>query len=180
MSQFKCDACGFTSEKPKSELKRNLETDKKNFCSRTCSAKYNNVHRTVRKHAPTIQLESSNRRDEHSIFRYTFRCVKRRFKDVDLTLEDLKELWNKQKGLCAYTNLPLILPEEKKIDGILQQIAKDPTTRASLDRIDPNLGYIKGNVQFVSTSINYMKNDMSHEKTLEFLKFLSSLSFDKD
>ena len=49
----------------------------------------------------------------------------------------------------------------------------DPIYTASLDRIDSNKGYIKGNVQFISTAINYMKNNMSNEDTVKLCKIIA-------
>ena len=39
---------------------------------------------------------------------------------------------------------------------------------ASLDRIDSSLGYIPGNVQFVSVIANYAKRDFQEEELFEF------------
>ncbi len=41
---------------------------------------------------------------------------------------------------------------------------------ASLDRTDSTKLYEKGNVVFVSTPINYMKNTMSKKETIAFCK----------
>jgi hypothetical protein len=43
---------------------------------------------------------------------------------------------------------------------------------ASVDRIDSSVGYEKNNIQFVSRTINYAKNDMTHEEMIKFLSFL--------
>ena len=50
---------------------------------------------------------------------------------------------------------------------------------ASLDRIDSSLPYEVGNIQFVSRTLNYAKNSMSHDEFEEFLDLLVSnrLSF---
>lgn len=49
----------------------------------------------------------------------------------------------------------------------------NPIYTASLDRIDSSKGYEIGNVQFISTAINYMKNTMSHEDTLKLCKIIA-------
>ena len=168
---FTCDCCGKQAQKPESEYKRNLKEGRKNFCSRSCSASYNNTHRIQTPRKPEFYSKMARaKRDEFSPFRYTLRNIKKRHKDFNLELEDLKEQWEKQNGICPYTNLPLILPEENNIDTI------NITIRASLDRIDSSLGYIKGNIQFISTSINYMKNTMSDLETKRFLKRISSFT----
>jgi hypothetical protein len=43
---------------------------------------------------------------------------------------------------------------------------------ASLDRIVPELGYIKGNVQVITDIANRMKNDASHEELKLFAKWI--------
>lgn len=49
-----------------------------------------------------------------------------------------------------------------------EDIKKTPT-KASLDRIDPNKGYIIGNVEFVCYCINVMKNDFTKEQMIDFI-----------
>lgn len=171
LATFICDNCGKEAEKPASELKRNLNLGRKNFCSRQCAAIYNNTHRhypaseKVLQHLETIRHANI---DEFTPFRYTLRNVKRRFKEVDIDLCYLRDLWESQKGLCPYTHMELILPTNGNIKDIPFE------RRASLDRIDSSLGYIKGNVQFVSTPINLMKSEMSDLQTKRFLKTISS------
>lgn len=60
--------------------------------------------------------------------------------------------------MCPYTKLKLVLPSQDNKDIPFGHLA-------SLDRIDSSKGYIEGNVQFVSTPINYMKNTMSDSET---------------
>ena len=39
---------------------------------------------------------------------------------------------------------------------------------ASIDRIDNDLGYIEGNVRFVSVMYNYARNNFTDEQVLQF------------
>lgn len=48
--------------------------------------------------------------------------------------------------------------------------------RASLDRIDSSLGYVKGNIQFVPTPINLMKTTKSDKEIRLFLKDISKFT----
>lgn len=179
LTTFTCPNCGQEADKPTSEYNRNTKLGRNSFCSRSCAAAYSGRNRTSVYNKSDENIEhlksiSNNRRDEFTPFRYTLRNAKKRFKEFDLDLEYLKNLWEDQKGICPYTKIKLELPEYK------HQV-EDVTVRASLDRIDSSKGYIKGNVQFISTPINYMKSDLSHEKTFEFLKTITTnLSFDKD
>ena len=86
------------------------------------------------------------------------RAVKNKL-ELDFKIDYLHELWEKQEGKCIYTKIELILP--------VYNTRADKIFTASLDRIDSKKSYIKGNVQYVSTAINYMKNDMSHENTVK-------------
>ena len=52
-----------------------------------------------------------------------------------------------------------------------EDIKKSPT-KLSLDRIDPSIGYIKGNVEFVCYCVNVMKNDFSKDQMLHFVKLI--------
>lgn len=80
---------------------------------------------------------------------------------MDLNTDFLSDLWDHQKGRCALSNVPMNLECKEARTKNLQN--------ASLDRINNNLGYIKGNVQFVCLGINYAKNRHSDEHFLSFL-----------
>jgi hypothetical protein len=88
-------------------------------------------------------------------------------KVCSITLEDLEEIWNKQNGLCAYTKLPLVLVTHT---NPRKDVPK--WNLASVDRIDSSKGYEKDNIQFVSVTINYAKNNMSHDDMIKFLHFI--------
>lgn len=172
-----CDNCGKTFEKVESEVKRNAKMGRHNYCSRECVGKAVTNRQTGKKRGPASEksLEHlkkiwGNKRDEYTPYRYTYRCVMRRFQDVDIEIEDLKEQWNKQNGICPYTGVQLILPE----DGNIKKI--DFFHRASLDRIDSSKGYVKGNIQFISTPINLMKQSQSDESIRKFLKDISDFT----
>lgn len=45
-------------------------------------------------------------------------------------------------------------------------------TSPSLDRIDPQLGYVKGNVQVISNKANTMKSNASKEELIAFAKWV--------
>lgn len=174
--KFTCDYCGEEAEKPASEITRNEKLGRHSFCSRHCASSYNAKHYRSKTLSPKqlahlkriSAIAKQQRRDEYSCFRYTFRSVKRRFHQVDITLDDLKEQWDLQKGICPYTNIQLTLPEDKNIQKI------PFCERASLDRINSSLGYVKGNIQWIALPINLMKSTMSDLETKQFLKRIST------
>ena len=74
--------------------------------------------------------------------------------EFDITLEDLVDIYNKQKGLCAITGL-------KMTHDVLNGRTY---TNMSLDRIDSQKGYIKDNIQLVCMVVNQMKSDLTYEE----------------
>lgn len=172
-----CEYCGAKYQKPASEYNRNIKMHRHNFCSRSCAGKYVNslelpLTEKQLQNQRNIKLYSGNHRDEYSPFRELYRRVKARYKEVNLTLEDLKQQWELQQGKCAYTSLLLILPSNKH--------KTDIRYTASLDRIDSTKGYIKGNIQYVAMPINFMKHTLNHNTFVEYLKEITTLIFIKD
>lgn len=70
-----------------------------------------------------------------------------------ISKEDVYNLWIKQKGKCALTDV------EMQYSGI----GKNPLG-ASLDRIDSSLNYTPNNIQLVCWVVNQMKNNMTMEQ----------------
>jgi hypothetical protein len=160
-----CDNCGIEFEKPQSEINRNKKLDRQNFCSRTCVGLNNVKNFGDRRNNYDISKHSGWRKDEFTKFRYHFRNIKNRGKELDVTIEDLKNVWEKQRGICPYLGIELTLNTYGKIK-------KDPITSASIDRIDSSKGYVNGNIQWISRSVNLMKNDMSENELLKIFDLI--------
>lgn len=92
-----------------------------------------------------------------SFYRHIVDGAKRRKKisklEFNITPEYLEKLYEKQNRKCALTGLSLDLDITKTA---IQQ-------NWSLDRIDSNVGYVEGNVQWVHKDINMMKSTYSNE-----------------
>jgi hypothetical protein len=159
-----CDNCGIEFEKADSEAKRNMQKNRRNFCSRHCVGKTMIANISEEKRNKVIPIRT---KDKYSGFREFIRRVKNRNHEHDIDLDYLVDLWNKQNGKCIYTNIDMILPHGVK---------RGTSFTASLDRIDSSMGYMKGNVQFTLTAINYMKNDMTHEQTIDLINLIKSFS----
>lgn len=78
---------------------------------------------------------------------------------VEIGIEYLHDLFQKQNGLCALSGKELSIPRLKSKIG---------AGNASLDRIDSSLGYIKGNVWFIDKTLNVIKNNLSLNKFLYY------------
>lgn len=71
------------------------------------------------------------------------------------------------------TEEDIVTPEYCPILGV--KLTKDDRRYGySLDRIDPKLGYVRGNVWVVSQLANAMKWDSSHEERLAFANWVLS------
>lgn len=66
----------------------------------------------------------------------------------NITAEYIEEVWDQQKGICPVLGFALDLHE--------QPIA---VNKATLDRIIPRLGYVEGNVAWISALANRVKTD---------------------
>lgn len=169
---IQCHSCGNVCSKPISEIKRNTELGRKMFCSRKCSVTYGNTLPKNTENRYDISKHSGNAKDEFTIFRYMLNSAKRRYKNFELTLEDLKDIWETQKEMCPYTGFSLeFRTYANKASNKLKQ--------ASLDRIDSSKGYTKDNVEIIALPINYLKSNFTKEETQIFLKEFA-LSFNKD
>lgn len=85
----------------------------------------------------------------------------------DLTIDFLKELWTAQAGCCAISGIPFAAVGFGK---------REPFS-PSLDRKDSELGYTKGNVQWVANIVNYGKNEWGEDA---FLKMCSAVVHAQD
>jgi hypothetical protein len=72
--------------------------------------------------------------------------AKTRGYEFNVSMEYLWELFLKQERKCVISGLPITMGNKRNEWGT-----------ASLDRIDNNLGYIEGNVQWLHKDINRMK-----------------------
>lgn len=92
--------------------------------------------------------------------------AKERGISFEVTPEYLEKLWISQNKKCALSGIPLTM-------GISSHNWSHTT--ASLDRIDSNIGYVEGNVQWIHKDINYMKCDFTQEEFINYCKLISDL-----
>jgi len=64
--------------------------------------------------------------------------------------QDLIDQFNKQQGLCYYTNLPMDM-----------EIGSNDWNVVSIDRIDSDIGYVPSNIVLCRKIANFMKNTLS-------------------
>jgi hypothetical protein len=92
---------------------------------------------------------------------YKYNAIKRGIK-WDITIEDMWNAYIQQNKKCAYTDIELFLEPKT--------IRNRTGINCSLDRINSNKGYIKGNIQWVYKSINIVKNTLEHKEFIFLCK----------
>lgn len=126
--------------------KRDIKNNKKRYCSKECSYKGSRI----------------------SEFQCHFDSIKKgavkRKKEFDLDVKFLEELYLKQNGKCAITNVPIEVKHKNDITVLYNS--------ASLDRIDSSKGYTEDNVQWVMLGINYMKLNFPEEDLHKALQLI--------
>lgn len=142
-----------------SEVRRNKKRGANNYCSLTCSGIVN--HKQLKSGSENAKyLIGVTKADKYTGLREHLRKAKYRTREFNITIDDLFVQWKNQDGVCPYTGVKLIHPIRIKDEGLIYM--------ASLDRIDSSIGYMKGNIQFISAAANMAKNSMTHEQMVEF------------
>lgn len=175
-----CTECNQEHYIRKGDYDRKIRTKQHRFyCSSSCAAKvgnriYPNKLGKYKGNISQLKGYENNRLDEFSPFKYHANKARSRSKQkgyiTDITIEYLKQLWEKQNGTCPYTKIKM----EISRTSTDKDIKKTPI-KASLDRIDPSKGYIKGNVEFVCYCVNVMKNDFTKEQMMNFINQIKSV-----
>lgn len=163
-----CADCGKEFQKEKREYNRQIKNgNNRFFCSLTCVAFTRNKENPPKGNVKNFDPIRGKRKDEYSSFRWFILRTKARSKrkKVSFNLDPffLKELWEKQKGICPLTGWKLILHNDNRYAWKNKSIQN-----ASLDRIDSSKGYIQDNVRFVALIANYAKQSFTDKELTEF------------
>lgn len=178
-SLFVCEnpLCGKTFERRNAEANRSRKIGRKSFCSLRCYGLFqgkNNLSNvnpeTMKSNRQNIGKHAGNRRDGLTRFRYFWFTVRSRFKYFkdttnNISIQDIVDLWDLQKGICPFTGWKLELPHSS-----VGWKGPPSPKRASLDRIDNSKGYEKGNIRFISYMANIARGTMSDSELIMFCK----------
>ncbi len=88
--------------------------------------------------------------------------AKQRHIPFNISIKYMWEIFLKQNRKCALSNLELTF----------QSHARDRNGTASLDRINNDKGYVKGNIQWLHKDINQMKMDFTEKQLMEYCKLI--------
>ncbi len=104
--------------------------------------------KTRRENDPTHALSKSLRRG-----------LERRPTENPATLSDVLGLWEKQRGCCAVSSLPMTWGKGNFFP-----------TSISIDRIDPTEGYTASNIRLVCYAVNAFKGRWSDDHMIEIAR----------
>ena len=79
--------------------------------------------------------------------------------ECTIDAEYLESVWNLQEGRCVYTQEPMLTGH-----GL-----RNHPQGVSVDRINPALGYVPGNIVLCSTRANSIKQDMTPAEFQEWM-----------
>jgi len=164
-----CEDCGTTMTLPKTVGKSNVK-----YCD-PCKIKMKRRRRSE-SYTRTLQGTDKNKKrwensrknawlklkanDKARLFKNAKHSARTRFLDFDLTEEDIVI-----PEICPVLRIPF---DNTKISYTM-----------SVDRIDNNLGYVKGNVQVITRKANTMKNDATKEQLLAFADWIYKMYGEK-
>jgi len=137
---------------------------------RTSIRKYTSSCKVCRNEYGKSEKVKSRKRERSPILRKKDRIsliywssvanARKRELEHSITKDYINKLYEDQKGLCFYTNKPMLK------NTILEQ---DNDDSVSIDRFDSSKGYIEGNIVLCRWVINRMKNDIQFNKFLELI-----------
>lgn len=162
-----CAYCDKPFEKVAREHRRQLKVGKTHFyCRRSCQVSAGNK---ISPRGDGSGLTADNRRDDHTPFRWYILRARQRKHEHNIDTAYLKRLWARQKGVCPFTGWFLLLP-----NGSMGWESGHHPKNASLDRVNSNKGYVKGNVRFISVMANYARNQFTDKQLREFCRAVSA------
>jgi hypothetical protein len=156
-----CVGCGIEFEREKGEWNRSNRLGKQSYCSSACVGRNNVDHLRAYNSKNVAHLIPGNRRDEYSPFREYLRRCRNRTKEITITLQDLKDQWEKQEGICPITGWKL---DHASLGG--KMLPNQP----SVDRIDSSRGYVIGNIQYLALIAQFAKHAFPEEDVIEFCR----------
>jgi hypothetical protein len=123
----------------------------------------------IRRRCIDCHYDVYNKRPRDNFIRQMFidsrsRASKKNW-NFNLELKDLHELFDKQKGKCALSGVPMTFIHKRGE----REFTRNPTN-TSLDRINPKGGYTNDNIQLTTSLTNHAKMDSTDELFIEMCR----------
>ena len=125
--------------------------------------------RNVCKECRSAQIMDNKSSSPYLYIKGLFRSLKYSRKEFDweITCEYVETLWDKQEGKCALSGVFLTWQAGEGRQDF----------NVSIDRKDPNKGYIIGNIQLVAQRVNIMKHTLGDS---EFYWWCKNITHNKE
>ena len=153
-----CNKCKIT--KNESEFYR---PNRSSICKECHLISTINYKREKRKDINYKKIESSKQKERRiRLWQNTLlNDCKHRKHPIDIDVDYINYLYEKQKGKCYWFGVDLIPSKNKK-----------HPQQPSLDRLDNKLGYVKGNVVLSCYSANIGRNETTKNDWIDFIKLI--------
>lgn len=115
----------------------------------------------------SITIDNYNDPLPEAIWNKMLLQARRREIEFSVTREEGLKLFQDQKGKCALTGLDLLIAKNPRD-------YRNNLQTASLDRINSNIPYSSGNLQWIHKKINLMKNVLSQEEFINFCTLVAN------
>ena len=86
--------------------------------------------------------------------------------EFTITVEDILELWETQRGLCKLSKIPMTITHGTNT-------SQNPT-KVSIDRIDSSIGYHIHNIQLITWQLNCGKSVWSNKQLIDLCKTVAA------
>jgi len=135
-----------------------------------CNKCYSQKRKTYRNNLSSKikSKEYALKRRESNWNNYLFSLVKKRYPDTDLSPEYIKEMWNKQNGLCFWFKIPMTITAKNKFPS-----------KPSIDRIDNDKQYTKDNCVLCCYSANIGRNINNVDDWNDFLNLIKQKNIEE-
>ena len=168
MSEKLCKNCGLV--KPLSEFKNTP------YQCRECLNTYKRTRMAKRKEAGfkrTVSREYNKKSPRELLGASLRHALKRRPTEDPIDINGIMELWENQNGQCAVSKIKMVWGGDGGSKGKIRY------NSVSIDRIDNNKGYQKGNVRLVCYCLNAFMMDMTDDEALHVaMAFISHMKRD--
>lgn len=169
--KVKCTKCN-TEHLVRSDLLLRGQSTKCKACSNKEKYLQNVIDKKVAFKGYSIKHQGVGKIPKSLLYHY-IQGAKKRNLDFEIDIEYLWSVYQKQNGKCNLSGLDISLFENNEVIMKNGNIDFSKFT-ASLDRIDSNLGYVEGNVQWVHKDVNLMKNSFSQDYFLKMCELITN------
>jgi hypothetical protein len=155
MDFLTCNKCNLIL--PKESFNKNINYIERNGYYIYCKTCRHNQENNYKLNQKGLQNVNKVLGDRVSSMKYR---AKQKGMSCNITKNDVVHLYHKQNGKCALSGVILTF----------YAYSKRVNTNISLDRIDSNKGYEKGNLQLTCMAVNQMKNNLSVQELILLCK----------